>query len=177
MRESPKTLPQLKGPSKEQPPTNGPSEDPKPAGNLTVTLPTGQAPSKTPPTRESSKTLQQLRSPSKDQPATEVQAGDRQTAEGPTTNQQAEKAPENPPASESLSNGEYPAGGLTTDLSQGEILKDPTESSSQDQSTAERSSEDHTVESLPFTKPAAKASPSSGELSGKTPFRHLPRIL
>lgn len=176
-RESSTTLPQFKSPFEDQPPTKGPPEDTKSAENLTATLPSREAPSKAPTVKEPLTTLPHLGSPSKGQPTTEVQAGDRQTAEGPTTNQQAVKALEDPPASESLSNGECAAGGLTTDLSHGEILKEPTESSSQDQSTAERSPEDHTVESLPIIKPAAKAHPSSGELSGKTPFRHLPRIL
>jgi hypothetical protein len=121
--------------------------------------------------------LPRLGSLSKSQPAAELQAVDQQTAKGPIANQQAEKAPEDPPASESLSNGECAADGPAMDLSLEEIPKRPTESSPQDQSIAEHPSEDHTVESPPIIKPAAEALPSSGELSGKTPSRHLPRVL
>jgi hypothetical protein len=176
-RESPTTLPQLNGPSKEQPPTNLPSEDPKPAENLTVTLPTGEAPSKAPPAKEPLTTLSNLGSPSKGQPTTEAHAGDRQNAEGPTTNQQAEKALEDTPASASLPNDRSATDGPTTNLPDGEIPKEPRESPSQVQSTAERPSEDQAVKSLPTVTPATEARPSSGKQSGNIPFRHLPRIL
>jgi hypothetical protein len=61
-------------------------------------------------------------------------------------------------------------------LPEGEIPKEPAESSSQGESTTERPSEDLATEDLPIT-PTVKALPSSGELSGKLPFHHLPRIL
>ncbi|KAL5316292.1 hypothetical protein ACEPPN_015337 [Leptodophora sp. 'Broadleaf-Isolate-01'] len=163
-REVSKDLPAVASPSKDPPSTKGPSEDPKPAEDLTVTPPTGEIPSKTPSPKESSTTPPQLKSPSESQPTTEVQAGDRQTAEGPTTNQQAEKAPEDTPASESLPNGQSTTECPTTNLPDGEIPKEPTESSSQGESTAERPSEDLATEGPPTT-PTVKALPSSGELS------------
>jgi hypothetical protein len=118
-----------------------------------------------------------LRSPFKGQPTTEALTGDQQTAEDPTTSLQAGKAPKDPPALESLPSVQSTAEGSTTDLPEGEIPKELTESSSQGQSTAERSYEDHAVESLPIIKPATETLPSSGKLSGKTPFHSLPRIL
>lgn len=134
-------------------------------------------PAKDLPEGEFPNNLPNVGSPSEDQPTTQVQAGGQQTAEGATANQQAEKAPEDTPASESLPNGQSTTEGLTTNLPEGEILKEPTESSSQDQSTAERPSEDVRVEGLPIITPAAKSLPGSGELSGAIPFRHLPCIL
>ena len=154
--------------SENQPTAEGLPEDLEPAEDLTSTPPAEENLSKTPPVRELS--TPQWKSPSEGQLATEAQAGDRQTAEGPTTNQQAQKTPEDPPALGSLSNGQFAVESVTIDPSEGEIPKEPTESPSQDQSTAEPPSEDHAMEILPIVKPAAKALPSSGKLSGKIPF-------
>jgi len=161
-------------PSEDQLTTKGPSEDPKPAEDLTIASLAGQASSKTPSAEESSTTLSQLKHPSKGQPTTEVQAGDRKTAEGPTT-QQVEKAPEDTPTSESLPNGQSTTECLTTNLPEGELPKEPSESSSQGESTTERPSVLATADLS--TTPTVKALSSSGELSGKLPFHHFPRIL
>jgi hypothetical protein len=77
---------------------------------------------------------------------------------------------------ESLFNGECTTNSPITDLSQGKIPKELTESFSQDQSTAKRLSKNHTIKSLLIIKPAAKALPSSGDLLGKTLFCYLLRI-
>ncbi|KAH8792210.1 hypothetical protein F5882DRAFT_376767 [Hyaloscypha sp. PMI_1271] len=153
---------QLKGPSEGQPPTNGPSEDPTPAENLTAT--TGEAPPKAPPAIEPSTTLSHLGSPSKGQPTTEVHAENQQIAEAPTANQQAEKALRDTPALASLPNGQYATDSPTTNLPDGEILKKPRENPSQVQS-AERPSKDKAVKSLPTITAATEARPSSGKQS------------
>jgi len=162
-----KVSPALESSSKDQPTPEGSSRNGQSAEEPAKDLPAGGVP----------KDLPHVGSPSEDQPTTQVQGEDQQTAEGATANQQAEKAPEDTPASESLPNGRSTAEGLTANLPEGEIPKEPTESSSQDQSTAERPSEDVRVEGLPIITPAAKSLPGSGELSGAIPFLHLPCIL
>ncbi|RDL36274.1 uncharacterized protein BP5553_06886 [Venustampulla echinocandica] len=142
--EVPEDLLAVGTPSEEQPTTEGP--------------PAGEAPFETTPARESLTPPLQLGSPSKSQPTTEVQVC--RPTEGLTTNQHTEK---HPSTLESLSNGECTAKSPTTGLLQGEIPKAPTESSSQDQSTAEGPSKDHIVESLPIVKLAVEALPSPGE--------------
>ncbi|PVH67901.1 hypothetical protein DL98DRAFT_662419 [Cadophora sp. DSE1049] len=101
-----KDLPAVASPSEDQPTTDGPLEDPKPAEVLTIASPAGESLSNTRPAKEPSTTLPHLNSPSDGQQTTKVQAGDRQTAEGPTTDQQVEKAPEDTAVSESLPNGQ-----------------------------------------------------------------------
>ncbi|PVH72511.1 hypothetical protein DL98DRAFT_576777 [Cadophora sp. DSE1049] len=122
-------------------------------------------PAKDLPEGEVPKDLPNVRSPSEDQPTTQVQAGDQQTAEA-AANQQTEKAPKDTSGSESLPNSRSTTEGFTASLPEREISIEPTKSSSQDQSTAERPSEDVTEEGLPIITAAAKSLPGSRDPSG-----------
>lgn len=165
----------------DQPNTENLSKDQQSAENPTAAPPASGSPPKAPPVGEPLTTPPQLVSSSNGQPTTEVQAGDRQSAECITTNLQRGRSAEDPQASESFLESQSTAEGPTTDLPEGEIPKEQTESSFNDQSTAERLSEDQAEEVL---APTAEALLCAQKLSGKisiltfhvisnTPHRYL----
>ena len=140
-------------PSQNQPIVDSLSRDQQPAEDFTVVPPGAEAPSQVPSERGSSTNPPELRSAPEDLPTADVQSENQQTAEG-KTNQQAGEVPEDVPALESLSNGQFSTPGPARELPDGEIPKEPTESSSEDESTTEHPSEDDTAEDLPIIAPS-----------------------
>ena len=140
-------------PSQNQPIVESMSRDQRPAEDFTVVPPAAEVPSEVPSERGSSTNPPELRSAPEDLPTADVQSENQQTAGG-KTDQLAGDVPEDVPALESLCNGQFSRPGPARELPDGEIPKEPTESSSEDESTTERPSEDNTAEDLPIIAPS-----------------------